>query len=641
MPAATALLDTVYTPALRRIEHQEQPSSYFIIGGDSSLALVTRDGGRVQMKGTMEPSLREEIPEDGLELILFWLLQKDIRMDGCSVVMRWGKGLGDIVWHVEQELNRVQKWKNGQEPLAPEGVDIIIQWGGNDVYGEYGYKGFSFHARNAWVRVDDALHDTLSNWETKARKAVEDAKDALVRLSSRKGVSSVTLVAGPHDGEFYGLPEVYDLEMARHTDEMKERGIRIVDPQALILATERYDGFHMEATHDNVKVTTNWFFHLCSAVMFERWLVKHAMELKANSRGILFHNHFHLGLGLEELDIPPTTDLLIPAEAEQVTFPPEAPPIQRFPEEEIVLNQPILSLEKLDELEGVPPTDYVNEVAKESEEITVEDMVSRNPNPEDEHLTVEAVDPGSEMEQIVRNMIESVNLVMTNQEAEEVAQETGVASYEFVEPNVTATSVVDGEAVSTIATSDIPTEVWDSGPMAVDYGTDDVEEHPRGSGGPIWLTPEQLPDVKGRMGYFRLTEMECVSLGKKLSWHLRGHAKDKGFRTVEFDEEQAAEIGDVLKVIGKQWSRLTVMTIIDLLTSDHCDKGRFELQAEALDEDTRLGRGTNWHFTRIRAFQGHNACLLVLDSDPLKTTVKQWHQGNRQCTTCWLSASKA
>ena len=137
--------------------------------------------------------------------------------------------------------------------------------------------------------------------------------------------------------------------------------------------------------------------------------------------------------------------------------------------------------------------------------------------------------------------------------------------------------------------------------MAVDYGTDDVEEIPRGSGGPIWLTPEQLPDVQGRKGYFRLNEMECVSLGKKLSWHRRGHAKEKGFKTVEFDDEQAAEIGHVLKVIGRQWSRLTVMTIIDLLTSQPCDKGRFELQAEALDEETKNGRGTNWHLTRIRA----------------------------------------
>ena len=64
MPAATALLDSVYTPALRRIEHQEQPSSYFIFGRDSSLALVTREGGRVTHKGTMEPSLREEMTKD-------------------------------------------------------------------------------------------------------------------------------------------------------------------------------------------------------------------------------------------------------------------------------------------------------------------------------------------------------------------------------------------------------------------------------------------------------------------------------------------------------------------------------------------------------------------------------------------------
>ncbi|CAE7031119.1 unnamed protein product [Symbiodinium sp. CCMP2592] len=437
--------------------------------------------------------------------------------------------------------------------------------------------------RNQWVRIDDPMHDKLVNWETKALKAVEDAKDALVALSSREGVSSVAMVAGPHNGEFYGLPEVYDLEMDRHTEDLKKRGIRIVDPQALILATERYDSFHMEATHENVKMTTMWYFHLASAIMLERWLVKHAMELKANSRGILFHNHFHLGFGLEELDIPPTTDLLIPAAAEMVTFPPEAPPVQRYPEEEIVLNQPILSLEKIDEIEGVAPIDFVGEIMRESEDITVEDQ---------EHITVETVDPGSVEEKAVLERIAVVDQVMTSEEAASVAEELGIAPYEFVEPNVNATSVVDGEAASTVATSDIPTEVWNSGPMNIDYG---------------------------RMGYFRLNEMECVSLGKKLSFHLRGHAKEKGFKTCEFDEEQAAEIGDVLKVIGKQWSRLTVMTIIDLLTSRHCDKGRFELQAEASDEDTRLG-----NFTRIRAFQGHNACLLVLDGNPKKTTVKQW-----------------
>ena len=263
-------------------------------------------------------------------------------------------------------------------------------------------------------------------------------------------------------------------------------------------------------------------------------------------------------------------------------------------------------------------------LTREAEELTTEDLILRNPNPDEEHLTVETVDPGSLEEQTVLNMIASVDAVMTTQEAENKAVELEITPYVFIEPNVTETSFVDGETTSTMATSEIPTEVWDSGPMAVDYSPDDTTDTPWGRGGPVWLTVDQLPDVQGRMGYFRLTEMECVSLGKKLSFHLRGHAKEKGFKTVEFGEEQSADIGDLLKVIGKQWSRLTVMTIIDLLTSRHCDKARFELQAEALDEDTRLGRGTNWHFTRIRASQGHNACLLVLDSDPRKTTVAQW-----------------
>ena len=89
-----------------------------------------------------------------------------------------------------------------------------------------------------------------------------------------------------------------------------------------------------------------------------------------------------------------------------------------------------------------------------------------------------------------------------------------------------------------------------------------------------------------------------------------------------------------LKIFGKQWSRLTVMTIIDLLTSPDCDKARFELQAEALDEETKNGRGTNWRFTRIRACQGRKACLLVLDSDPTKTTVKQWAPDDGWTPSC-------
>ena len=61
---------------------------------------------------------------------------------------------------------------------------------------------------------------------------------------------------------------------------------------------------------------------------------------------------------------------------------------------------------------------FVGEVTREAENLTTEDLILRNPNPDEEHLTVETVDPGSLEEQTVLNMIASVDAVMTTQEAE-------------------------------------------------------------------------------------------------------------------------------------------------------------------------------------------------------------------------------
>ena len=89
--------------------------------------------------------------------------------------------------------------------------------------------------------------------------------------------------------------------------------------------------------------------------------------------------------------------------------------------------------------------------------------------------------------------------------------------------------------------------------MNVGYG-DVEEEYPHRIGGPVWLTVERLPDIESRTGYFRLTEYECVSLGKNLSFHLRAWATEKG--SVKFDDEHASHLADVLKIAGKQVSRL-------------------------------------------------------------------------------------
>ncbi|CAE7894424.1 ATP5F1A [Symbiodinium necroappetens] len=129
---------------------------------------------------------------------------------------------------------------------------------------------------------------------------------------------------------------------------------------------------------------------------------------------------------------------------------------------------------------------------------------------------------------------------------------------------------IEGDALSTVATTDIGTEeVWDSGPMAVGFGTDEVILHGSGGPDPLWMTVEQLPGLS------------------------KGVAKNRGVRAAELDDELSADVGGLLKVIGKQRSNLTVITILDVMTPRHCDNGRL---AEAMDEETSSDKGTNWRF---------------------------------------------
>ena len=56
-------------------------------------------------------------------------------------------------------------------------------------------------------------------------------------------------------------------------------------------------GSHARVREDNNNVA------LCTAILFEHWVTRQAMEFKTNSRGLLLHNHLHSDIRLEELDI--------------------------------------------------------------------------------------------------------------------------------------------------------------------------------------------------------------------------------------------------------------------------------------------------------------------------------------------------
>ena len=117
--------------------------------------------------------------------------------------MNWGRGINEIVHSVEQDLHSFH---------PPEGVDVFIQWAGNDVYGSHGYIGYTWHVQHPWVTQTWMDREKAQNWPAKQN---ESGVRRIIALQTNPSVRSVTVILGPN-GEYYGLPEDYDREMARH-----------------------------------------------------------------------------------------------------------------------------------------------------------------------------------------------------------------------------------------------------------------------------------------------------------------------------------------------------------------------------------------------------------------------------------------
>ena len=125
-PLSVRLLGGLFTPSLQRIPTPPNERSFAIIVGDSSLAVVQFQGQRVATKRTFDAGLQTA------------LIRNDTRNTGSEVAMLWGQGLDQIYARVLSLLRK-------HEPRHPEGFDIFISWTGNDVYGKWGYKAFTWH----------------------------------------------------------------------------------------------------------------------------------------------------------------------------------------------------------------------------------------------------------------------------------------------------------------------------------------------------------------------------------------------------------------------------------------------------------------------------------------------------------------
>ena len=317
-PSSVRLLGGLFTPSLQRVPPLPIEKSFALIVGDSSLALVDMKRARVTKKRSFGDELQVA-------------LRNEARCSGSEVSMLWGQGLGYI--H-ERIIALIDK----HTPRHPEGFDIYISWAGNDVYGKWGHKAFTWHHQSPWGKETAEMAKKAFEWPIKQLRQVQSDVAKICALTDRPGINSVTLINGPANGINYGLPDEYDVEMTRHAKVMAEHGIALVEPFPLLAATDRPDNFHTRLTAENMNATVMWYRALISATVVNRLVNDLRSELVANRREIVFYEHFYMNKPDSRLMIPGMKDLIIRPTRDE-----ELPPHARDDDEQIVMDVPLLS----------------------------------------------------------------------------------------------------------------------------------------------------------------------------------------------------------------------------------------------------------------------------------------------------------
>ena len=303
--------------------------SHVLIAGDSSLALCrfNKKTKKATHKATFEEPLRIA-------------LRTEPRCLGVRILMNWGRGINDIALSIEQGISG---------PFPPEGVDIFIQWAGNDVYGSHGYMGYMWHIQHPWVTQTWMDREKAENWPAKQRILVDSGVRRIIALQQHPAVRSVTAVLGPQNGDFCNLPEEYDREMARHAKALADGGVTVIDPWPLLLATTREDGYHMETNELNTRMCVTFYKAMVRGNFACRQVWHHCAHFAANDRSVVFNRHFRLGMVEREFHLPPCTDMVVPEVGQEA-------PVQRCAEEEITFQIPIV---QDDEARTAVPEDSV------------------------------------------------------------------------------------------------------------------------------------------------------------------------------------------------------------------------------------------------------------------------------------------
>ena len=177
-PSSIELLAEFYTPAFERIPPPEAVQENFVIVGDSALALCTPSNqrGTIRAKHTCIDRLREECGKTRPYI-------RSTVMD-----MHWGKDLQTLINGIYRA--RIQPPDEGES-----GYHLIMVWSGNDVYGAYGYIGFTWHHVHPWVVQTEEMIKKAEHWPAKQKARVLQSVDEVIRLREEPFIKSVTVVS--------------------------------------------------------------------------------------------------------------------------------------------------------------------------------------------------------------------------------------------------------------------------------------------------------------------------------------------------------------------------------------------------------------------------------------------------------------
>ena len=275
--ASVELLAEFYTPAFERIPPPEADQENFVIVGDSALALCTPGNQRntIKAKYTCLDRLREECA-------------KSRSCIGSTVMdMHWGKDLQTLV-------NGIYRARIQLPDESESGYHLVLVWSGNDVYGTYGYLGFTWHHVHPWVVQTEEMIKKAEHWPAKQKARVLQSVEEVIRLRKEPQIKSVT-VAMTNQNTGYGLPEALDREMTFFANRLRDYGVRVIDSFPLHSETPKVDIYHAEYTPDNMASFVTFYKATMAGIATDEVIKARRNQFLLHQRSVVFLKCVPLG----------------------------------------------------------------------------------------------------------------------------------------------------------------------------------------------------------------------------------------------------------------------------------------------------------------------------------------------------------